>query len=245
LNEVKKLNIEIILKKKVDLEGKIFITGFHGIGYTGYIAVNHIIESTKAELLGYITSEQYPPIVSLDENRVLTPYELFMYKNFILFLPRFQPPPSEQNDLIKILTEWTVENRFKEAILVGGLDSKLKAGEEKLKVVPTSKFEINNSKLELKKLDKNLYVVGPLAILLAYYEIRGFPAIALLPYAQRGRPDPLAAATAIQVINQLYNLEISTEQLIKDAKQIEQEIAQLKEQEEKVQREPGSLAMYV
>jgi len=238
------LNIEIILKRKVDLEGKIFITGFHGIGYAGYIAVNHIIESTKAELLGYVTTEQYPPIVSLDENRVLTPYELFMYKDFILFLPRFQPPPSEQNDLMKILTEWTVKNRFKEAILIGGLDSKLKAGEEKLRVVPTSQFKMNN-KLELKKLDRNLYVVGPLAILLAYYEIRDFPAIALLPYAQRGRPDPLAAATAIQVINQLYDLDISTEQLIKDAKQIEQEIAQLKEQEEKVQREPGSLAMYV
>ncbi len=238
------MNIEIILKRRVDLEGKIFITGFHGIGYTGYIAVNHIIESTKAELLGYVTTEQYPPIVSLDENRVLTPYELFMYKDFILFLPRFQPPPSEQNDLMKILTEWTVKNRFKEAILIGGLDSKLKAGEEKLRVVPTSQFKMNN-KLELKKLDRNLYVVGPLAILLAYYEIRDFPAIALLPYAQRGRPDPLAAATAIQVINQLYDLDISTEQLIKDAKQIEQEIAQLKEQEEKVQREPGSLAMYV
>jgi len=244
LNEVKKLNIEIILKRKVDLEGKIFITGFHGIGYAGYIAVNHIMESTNAELLGYVTTEQYPPIVSLDENRVLTPYELFMYKDFILFLPRFQPPPSEQNDLMRILTEWTVKNRFKEAILIGGLDSKLKAGEEKLRVVPTSQFKMNN-KLELKKLDRNLYVVGPLAILLAYYEIKDFPAIALLPYAQRGRPDPLAAATAIQVINQLYDLDISTEQLIKDAKQIEQEIAQLKEQEEKVQREPGSLAMYV
>jgi len=244
LNEVKKLNIEIILKRKVELEGKIFITGFHGIGYAGYIAVNHIIESTNAELLGYVTTEQYPPIVSLDENRVLTPYELFMYKDFILFLPRFQPPPSEQNDLMRILTEWTVKNRFLEAILIGGLDSKLKAGEEKLRVVPTSQFKMNN-KLELKKLDRNLYVVGPLAILLAYYEIKDFPAIALLPYAQRGRPDPLAAATAIQVINQLYDLDISTEQLIKDAKQIEQEIAQLKEQEEKVQREPGSLAMYV
>ncbi len=244
MNEVKKLNIEIILKRKVDLEGKIFITGFHGIGYAGYIAVNHIMESTNAELLGYVTTEQYPPIVSLDENRVLTPYELFMYKDFILFLPRFQPPPSEQNDLMRILTEWTVKNRFKEAILIGGLDSKLKAGEEKLRVVPTSQFKMNN-KLELKKLDRNLYVVGPLAILLAYYEIKDFPAIALLPYAQRGRPDPLAAATAIQVINQLYDLDISTEQLIKDAKQIEQEIAQLKEQEEKVQREPGSLAMYV
>ncbi len=244
MNEVKKLNIEIILKRKVELEGKIFITGFHGIGYAGYIAVNHIIESTNAELLGYVTTEQYPPIVSLDENRVLTPYELFMYKDFILFLPRFQPPPSEQNDLMRILTEWTVKNRFKEAILIGGLDSKLKAGEEKLRVVPTSRFKMNN-KLELKKLDRNLYVVGPLAILLAYYEIKDFPAIALLPYAQRGRPDPLAAATAIQVINQLYDLDISTEQLIKDAKQIEQEIAQLKEQEEKVQREPGSLAMYV
>lgn len=238
------MNIEIILKRKVDLEGKIFITGFHGIGYAGYIAVNHIIESTKAELLGHVTTEQYPPIVSLDENRVLTPYELFMYKDFVLFLPRFQPPPSEQNDLMRILTEWTVKNRFKEAILIGGLDSKLKAGEEKLRVVPTSQFKMNN-KLKLKKLDRNLYVVGPLAILLAYYEIKDFPAIALLPYAQRGRPDPLAAATAIQIINQLYDLDISTEQLIKDAKQIEQEIAQLKEQEEKVQREPGSLAMYV
>lgn len=239
------MDIEIILRKKVDLEGKIFITGFHGIGYTGYIAVNHIIESTKAKLLGYVTTEQYPPIVSLNESRVLTPYELFLYKDFILFLPRFQPAPSEQNDLMKVLTDWTVENRFKEAVLIGGLDNKLRTGEEKLRVVPTSEFKVNNNGVHLKKLDKNLYVVGPLAILLAYYEIRNFPAIALLPYAQRGRPDPLAAATAIQVINQLYGLDISTEQLIKDAKQIEQEIAQLKEQEEKVQKKPGSLAMYV
>ena len=239
------MDIKIILRKKVDLKGKIFITGFHGIGYTGYITVNHIIESTKAELLGYVTTEQYPPIVSLDESRVLTPYELFRYKDFIMFLPRFQPAPSEQTDLMKILTDWTVENQFKEAVLIGGLDNKLKTGKEKLRIVPTSEFKIDNDEVQLKKLDKNLYVVGPLAILLAYYEIRSFPAIALLPYAQRGRPDPLAAATAIQVINRLYGLNISTEQLIRDAKQIEQEVAQLKEQEEKVQKEPGSLAMYV
>jgi len=239
------LNIDIILKKKVDLENSVFITGFHGIGYTGYIAVNHMIESTKAELIGYITTEQYPPIVSLDDQRVLTPYELFMYKDIVLFLPRFQPAPSEQNILMKILAEWTVKNRFKEAILIGGLDIKLKTGEEKLRVVPTSSFKSNDKKMELKRLDKNLYVVGPLAALLAYYEIKEFPAIALLPYAQRGRPDPMAAATAIEVINRFYNLNVPTEQLIKDAKQIEQEIAQLKEQEEKVQKEPGSLPMYV
>lgn len=239
------MDIDIILKRKVDFENSIFITGFHGIGYTGYIAVNHIIESTKAELLGYITTEQYPPIISLDDQRVLTPYELFMYKDIVLFLPRFQPAPSEQNILMKVLAEWTVENQFKEAILIGGLDIKLKSGEEKLRVVPTSRFKTNEEKMKLKKLDKNLYVVGPLATLLAYYEIKEFPAIALLPYAQRGRPDPMAAATAIQIINQFYSLNIPTEQLIKDAKQIEQEIAKLKEQEEKVQKEPGTLPMYV
>lgn len=239
------LNIDVILKRKVDLKNSVFITGFHGIGYTGYIAVNHMVESTKAELLGYITTEQYPPIVSLDNQRVLTPYELFINKDIVLFLPRFQPAPSEQSILMKILAEWTVKNQFKEAILIGGLDIKLKAEEEKLRVVPTSRFKINNEKMELKRLDKNLYVVGPLAVLLAFYEVKEFPAIALLPYAQRGRPDPMAAATAIQVINQLYDLNIPTEQLIKDAKQVEQEIAQLKEQEEKVQKEPGSLPMYV
>ena len=58
----------------------------------------------------------------------------------------------------------------------------------------------------------------------------------MLPYAQRGRPDPRAASVAIEVLNQLYNLDVSVEELMRDADTIENEIKQLLERQR--EREP-------
>ncbi|MHA1595342.1 MAG: proteasome assembly chaperone family protein [Candidatus Baldrarchaeia archaeon] len=236
--------MEIILKRNVELQGCIFLTGFHGIGETGFIAMNHIVESSNAELIGYVLTEQYPPLVFFEKNRVATPFELYMYRNLVIFLPRFQPPAFEQVSLIKHLAAWVVERGFEEALLIGGLDSRFRTEEPKqpLRVVPTSAY-IRKKEIDMPTLEKDLFVAGPLALLLALFEINNFPAIALLPYAERNRPDPKAAAIAIQKINEIYGLDLPVQPLIEDAERIEKEIEELRRREEHVREAPST--MYV
>ncbi len=63
--------------------------------------------------------------------------------------------------------------------------------------------------------------------MLMFYELNQFPAVALLPYAERSRPDPVAASVAIEQINLLLGIGIDTEGLLKEAEKIEKEIESL------------------
>ncbi len=61
-----------------------------------------------------------------------------------------------------------------------------------------------------------------------------FPAVGLLAYAERERPDPLGAVAAVDKLNTLLNIKVNTSELAKNAKEIEEEInRQLAPMEEK------------
>jgi len=192
-------------------------------------------------------TDQLPSFVSLEKDRLSLPFEFFKYGNFVIFIAKIQPAQSEMNEITKKLANWVVNNKMAESILIGGLDSALKDEDETetdLKIVPTKSFP--NAEKIGPNLEKGLFVTGPLALMLIYFEILDFPACAILPYCSRDRPDPRASATAIKSLNKLYpDLDMDLDKLYSDAKKIEQEIDSIMKQEREVRepREPGG--MYV
>lgn len=192
-------------------------------------------------------TDQLPSFVSLDNDRLSLPFEFYKYENFVFFIAKIHPAQSEMNEIMKKLVNWIVTNKMSESILIGGLDSHLKEEDEletDLKVVPTKTFKDAN-KIG-PNLDKGLFVTGPLALMLIYFEMLEFPACAVLPYCERERPDPRASAVALKTINKLYpNLKIDLEKLYSDAKKIEEEIGLILKQERDLKdpRAPGG--MYV
>ena len=190
-------------------------------------------------------TDRLPSFVSLEKNRLSLPFEFFKYEDFVIFIPKIQPSQSEINEITKKIVDWVVTNKFSESILIGGLDSKLKDDKNiNLKVVPTKDF--SNAERMGPFLEKGLFITGPLALMLIYFEMMDFPACAILPYCEKSRPDPRAAATAIKTLNNLYsNLNIDVEKLYGDAKQIEEEIGLILKQEQEFRepKEPGG--MYV
>jgi uncharacterized protein len=235
------LSVEIKLKKDIDLKDCIFITGFHSIiGETGFIAVMHLVKTLQAERIGFIDTPLFPPITSLENNRLTLPFEIFKNENLIILFPRVLPYRAEQRKFAQTVTQWITDHKIKEAVLIGGLDNQFKEGDEDCKVVPTGEMLKKAQENKLPLLEEGLQVFGPLALMLTHLEIKNFPAIAILPFAQRGRPDPRAAAIAIEKINTLYGYSISTTELIRDAHEIEEEIGKIiKQQEEReIRREP-------
>jgi uncharacterized protein len=237
---------KIVLKKgitKKELVDNILITGFHGVGEVGYIASTQLIEAFNGERIGIIDSEALPSFVAMDNDRLSLPFEIYKFDRFVVVLPNFQPNLQELHEFCRGIAEWVVSNEFKEALLIGGLDNRFqKDGDKAYRCVLTQKYEEKTKELGLPILERGLYVTGPLALLLAYFEMEDFPALAILPYGKRDRPDPRAASIAVEEFSRIYNVEVDISELLKDAQKIEEELEEmLRQQKEKMMEETGPI----
>lgn len=217
-------SFKIILKKDFKVKpGSTFICGFHGLGEVGFLSTAHLTRTLEAERVGFIKSDMLPLFVSMENERLVLPFELYSYdeKKMIFLVPRFQPHQSEQWGFIDKLASWVAENKFKEILLLGGLDASFKEDDEDMRCVPTTAYGKLLAKWKVPLLEEGLFVAGPLALFLAELEMHDAPAIGLLTYATRGRPDPRSAATMLEKINEIYGIAANVEQLLEESKEIE------------------------
>lgn len=234
--------IRIVVKDKEEIENCYFVTGFHGVGLTGYIAINHLVKSLHARPIGYIETQHQPALISLAGEKISFPFEIYRHDDIIILFPRLQPRRSEVRDFAHDVVSWVTEKKFKKAILIGGLDNRFKQGNDDMRCVPTSPSLVETKALKIPLLEESLFVTGPLALMLTYFEMKSFPAVAFLPYSERGRPDPRAAALAIKQLNILFTLNVDVFELINDAKRIEEEVTKIMEgQKEKPGYSPQTM----
>jgi uncharacterized protein len=229
------MTVDIVLKESLPKDS-VFVTGFQGMGITGYIAIKHMVHTLNAKPLGFVMLRKMPPYVWMEGNRLATPIQFFGYQNFIFMLVEFMPPMPDLYVFIDKICEWA-SKKFVEAFLIGGLDLRVrKEGEsEKAKFAATTKAVDRVLKLGYKILNRGLYITGPLALMLMKFEQLDFPAIAVLAYANASRPDPMAAAIAIQYFSEIYGVKVDTDQLVRDAQRIEAEIEEsLRRRQERV-----------
>lgn len=234
----------VLLREDLDFTGNVFITGFHGIGLTGFIAIKHLILELKAEKIGFIETLNLPPIVSAGDSGVITPFELYRYSQYVFLLTQVLPSLKDQSKFSLKVADWVLSNGFSEAILIGGLNKQFQRDENDLyRFIMTSAFKNSHKNINLPMLERGLYAYGLLALMLSRFEIRGFPALAILPYADASRPDPLAAAKAIDFLNNLYKLNVDVTKLMMDAQRIEKEVQLLlKEWSEQIKSERKRLS---
>jgi len=240
--------VRIILKKRVNLKGAKLIAGFHGVGFVGYITVKYLTTNLKADLIGFIESKHLPPYVTMREDgRIQTPFELYYTcinsTNLVLILTEVPLNSRDIQNFAFTLSKWSIDEGLEEALLIGGLDSRLRKNpKEELRCVATSAYLNKHKDIKVAFLERGYYVVGPLALMLAKYEMEAFPAIAILPYANIERPDPRAAAIAVKYIGDLLNLQIDTRKLIEEAEIIEKELEEISRKSiEKSEKELRSL----
>lgn len=215
-----------VLVEKRKLRGSTLITGFHGVGQTGYIATSYMIHALKADRIGFVEVANPPPWVGTGEGGLVTPFEIYSKGKTVLVKLEFSPHRNEEAEFAKVLATWAIEEKFKDAILVGGLDMSFQNNKHDFCVVPTGAYLGKSEVFKAPILEPGLLVYGPLAIMLNEFEIHDFPAVAVLPYAEPSRADPAAAALAIRKIAKAYSFRLEVGELLKDAKLIEREWTQ-------------------
>ena len=237
---MRRLGVEVKLLVEGALKGKALLAGYHGIGFVGFLAVKHFVKALRGRKVGYVVSPYMPQVVNATTDGITAPYELYDVGPALVFLPN---APLTRYDLFRVpyaLAEASLEGGASMAILIGGLDSSYRRGDGRaLRYAATSAFLARYRKFVEGEypLEDNLAIVGPLAAMLAYYEANGFPAVAILPYADPSGADPLAAKVAVEFAAGILGLAVDTSELVKLAEEKAKLEAELEEMRRRAAQE--------
>ena len=211
----------------LDVDGLSLITGFHGIGSTGFLALNHLINTLKPDRIGVFETDYLSPISSINSGKIITPFEIYKKDN-VAFL-RVAVPPLQGNEIVFLrnVCEIILEKNFKELILLGGLDAQLKKDDSNFRYVKTSSYKLPKYLSDSTPLEDERIIIGPVAQMLNFMEVRNFPTLGLLPFATSIRLDPRAASEAVKILSNIFNLEVEVDTLIEQALELENDQPEL------------------
>src|SRR5487761_240195 len=222
-----KMTFEVI-PKSVKFDDMVLLTGFHGIGYAGYWTVKYLTQKLEAKRVAFVDSETVSPVASANQGRLVTPYEFFQTGDVTIFKVEVPPYRGAEIEFYRNLSEWITKASFREVALVGGLDASLRSDDTSYRLVHTHTFKPSGV------LKDEQIIVGPVAIMLNYFEAHDFPAYGVLAYSSTDRVDPRAAVSSIEILSRCYGFKVDVEPLLKGAEVVETEMT--KQQDRKIGR---------
>lgn len=236
-------SVEIIIYEEYEQllkeRGKkwILITGFPGFGYVGTIATRYLASKTGSVKIGDIVTRYMPDFVAVEDYGVMTPYEIFLAKDkdLLIVVNNALPSTPERVPYALTLADWFKSINGGKAILAGGLNIKLKEGDESFRWVSNSEHEWS---FKEPALSRGNYIVGPLATLYTVFTLRKIPTLLILPYTEPGKYDPSAAAIFIKKLNEILDMNVSVDDLIEYSKLVAYAEALMEEASKKEERGP-------
>jgi uncharacterized protein len=218
-----------------DVKDAVVLEGSPELGLIGNILGWLLVEELKMKQIGYIDSKDFPPLAVLYKGIAIHPFRIYSSDGIVLFLSDFIIPPTVSYDMSNAIVDWMEKNNSKELITFNSMVVMEKSD---------SVAAAANSEDSLKRLgDLDLPILpfgnvnGLSGSLLTRTATRDIPASCLFAEVLNQYPDPRAAASLVNVLNKMLNIEVNAEPLLKEADEIED---RLKELANRVQKEPES-----
>jgi uncharacterized protein len=218
-----------------DVKDAVVLEGSPELGLIGNILGWLLVEELKMKQIGYIDSKDFPPLAVLYKGIAIHPFRIYSSDGIVLFLSDFIIPPAVSYDMSNAIVDWMEKNNSKELITFNSMVVMEKSD---------SVAAAANSEDSLKRLgDLDLPILpfgnvnGLSGSLLTKTATKDIPASCLFAEVLNQYPDPRAAASLVNVLNKMLNIEVNAEPLLKEADEIED---RLKELANRVQKEPES-----
>lgn len=206
------------------LKGKTVITGFHGIGFVGFIALDFMVRKLKTEKVDWYFNNNLPAVVFAGKDKLEMPVEFYSKKDLGFMKLSVMAEGEILNAVIEENLKALKKAGVKSLIVIGGLASK---DQKSIKGISNTKGKKLMGTLKVDKLEKEITVFGPMASALIHGEKIGLPVVCILPGATSNVPDPKAASRAIKHLAGIFKFEVDTKDLEKDAKKVERRIKEL------------------
>ncbi len=209
--------------EKVDVpKGLNMLQGLPDVGLVGVIATSHIISKLKLEEVAYVSSDILPPVVVLYNGLPYSPIRIFGNERLLVLISEIAIPADSLQQLMRAVVDWIEEKEIELVVSLGGLPTPNRQNIESPKVFGAAS---NMDSLKILKekgigLIERGFLVGPQALLLKYCSEEDLSAIALLAQSFYNYPDPEAAASVINALNQIIKVPVNLSELLEKGEEI-------------------------
>ena len=221
-------------------ENASIILGFAGVGLIGPIISNALINQIEdIKEIGFITSEFLPPISVFYEGVLKHPFRLYYSAKYNIIVGICEVPfeiSSAYSDLAKTISHWALSDdvKAKEVIIFQGLPQRGMIDDFPVYYAAEETLVDYLEGFGISKVEKGI-IVGPEATILNEALTNRLKGFALFtPVYQI--PTPEGSASIIDVLNNMYGMEIDTSKLLEEGKEIKEKMLELAEKAQQYQK---------
>jgi len=217
---------------KPNLNGYTLIEGFPGIGLVGTIAVGYLAEKYGKKNIGYIYSEDFPPLSSIHAGKPLFPARIYVDKEhkLVYLFSEFVVPAKTVHGISNSIIKFIKTNKIKQVISLAGMTTKLLTPKAKIfGIASNPTIEKQMKKLNVEQVTEGI-TTGVSGILLAQCVVENIPAMSLLIETSKKLPDPRASVQLLERLEQFLGWDIKTDDLQKEAQIVENKMKKIMSQ---------------
>jgi uncharacterized protein len=222
-------NVQVILEKEPTVKNPVLIEGFPGIGLVGNIASQYIVNELNMTYLGAMSSRFFPPLAVLLGGIVNLPMRIYEEpeKELVVITADIPIHPLASYDIGKEIVSWAESIKAKEMVCLAGIT--IMSEQHRVFGAVSIKDMLDRIKDKTEIFEMGT-ITGITGSIMNECRIRKMPAICLLGETASFEPDPRAAIAAVETLNKIYGLGVSTAKLAEQADQIEVQMHQLAQQ---------------
>jgi uncharacterized protein len=191
------------------------LLAFPDTGLIGTIAVGHMISSKKMNEVGYVRLSALPPILVIHDGEPKSPVRLYSKDDFVVLISETPLPFKTIKELAEQTVQWAREKGIELLISLTGI-----AVQNREEIDNPQVFGVGAS-AEVRTLLKSRgfplleegFIAGPQALILNECVERKFPLAILIAQSHSEFPDPAAAVSMLQQLNQAFSLDVDVKGL--------------------------------
>jgi uncharacterized protein (TIGR00162 family) len=227
--------------KPIDSNNPILIEGLPGLGLVGKIAIRYLIKQLKAQKFAYLYSPHFPYFVLVNKkgNVRLLRGTFYYIKNptgprdVILFTGDSQSQTIEgQYEIADKMLAFAKKHNVQTIVTIGGYRMETQ-GKPKVIAAGTSQHILDNALSAGATVSSTgSPIVGTAGLILGLARFKKIDALCLLGETRGYLPDPLAARSVIEVIKNMFNLNIDLAGIDEEIGKAEKMVVRLQKIEE-------------
>lgn len=225
-----------LISKELKLKNPILIEGFQGTGLVGTLAAQYIAKKLGMKQVGYMESDELPPLALMVDGEIKFPLRLFASQKHNLLMVESELPiaPKFAFELADEIVKWAKKNKVSRIIALEGVGGHT-MGVDKIYGVGTNDDIEKELRTDGINILKNGIIIGVSASLMLKCKMENIPAECLMAEAMGALPDGNAAALIIDYLSKKYGWGIDTKPLRDEADKFESEMKKIIEKAKSIQ----------
>src|SRR5579863_8966368 len=125
-----KADVQIIDTRDEPLTGAMMVIGFPTHGLVGSVAASYLVHTLDMASVAYMTSEEFPPTVVMEEGVVSAPVRFYASKlvcgvdrscdQLVVVMADIQPPVALLNQMGRVLLDWAERKGIQLVVAIEG-----------------------------------------------------------------------------------------------------------------------------